>query len=72
MDEEVDTGNTAAEELPFQENSHFKKFAIKHRFTESKEDVKTVLVNLEKEALLLNLIPLHSTNSWTEKYISIV
>ena len=46
-------------ELPFQENSHVKKFAIKHRFTESKEDVKTVLSSLEKEDLLtVFLIPI--------------
>ena len=54
-EDEVDSGNTAA---LFQKNSHFKKFSITHRFVESKEDVKQVLANLEKEALLLNLIPI--------------
>ena len=45
-------------ESPLQENLHSKRFAIKHRFTESKEDVKTVLASLEKDALMLNLIPI--------------
>ena len=45
-------------EIPFQEDSHFKKFAIKYRTRESVEDVKLVLAKLEKESLLLNLIPI--------------
>ena len=45
-------------EIPFQEDSHFKKFAIKYRSKESKEDVKLVLAKLEKETLLLNLTPI--------------
>ena len=57
-DEDVDSGKTSGLELPFQENSHFKKFAIMHRFVESKEEVKRALDTLEKEALLLNLIPI--------------
>ena len=35
-------------EIPFQEDSHFKKFAIKYRTRESVEDVKLVLANLKK------------------------
>ena len=58
MDEEVDSGKIEAVEIPFQENLHFKSFTIKHINTESKEDVKTVLAGLEKEAVLLNLIPI--------------
>ena len=45
-------------EIPFQVDSHFKKFAIKYRARESVEDVKLVLAKLEKESLLLNLIPI--------------
>ena len=45
-------------EIPFQEDSHFKKFAIKYRTRESVEYVKLVLAKLEKESLLLNLIPI--------------
>ena len=53
----VDSGKTTGIELPFQENTHFKKFAIMHRLVESKDEVKQVLASLEKEALLLDLIP---------------
>ena len=56
-DEDVDSGKTSGLELPFQENVHFKKFAIMHRLVESKDEVKQVLAGLEKEALLLDLIP---------------
>ena len=38
--------------------SHFKKFEIKHRNNESKEEVKSALSNLEKDETLLNLIPI--------------
>ena len=48
--EDVVSGKTSGLELPFQENVHFKKFAIMHRFVESKEEVKRVLNILEKEA----------------------
>ena len=33
------------------------KFAIKHRYTESKEEVKAALDALEKDVLLPNMIP---------------
>ena len=45
-------------ELPFQEGSNFKKFTIQHSNTESVEDVKRVLCSLEKDTLLLDLIPI--------------
>ena len=45
-------------ELTFQEGSNFKKFAIQHRNTESVEDAKRVLCSLEKDTLLLDLIPI--------------
>ena len=46
-------------ELPDSEDSaHFKRFEIKCRDKESKEEVKTVLNSLEKEPMLLSLIPL--------------
>ena len=48
-DDDVDSGKTTGIELPFQENTHFKKFAIMHRLVESKEDAKQVLAGLEKE-----------------------
>ena len=57
-DEDVDSGKTSGLELPFQENVHFKKFTIMHRLVESKDEVKQVLAGLEKEALLLDLIPI--------------
>ena len=57
-DEDRFTGKDLNVELPFQDDSHFKKFEIKHRNKESKEDVKSVLSNLEKDGLLLNLIPI--------------
>ena len=34
------------------------KFTTKHRHTESKEEIKAALDALEKDALLLNLIPI--------------
>ena len=49
-------------ELPFQEGSSFKKFQIQHRNTESIEDVKRVLCSLEKDTLLLDLIPIAFDN----------
>ena len=45
-------------ELPVQVDTHFKKFNIKYRKAESKEEVKQAISTLEKEALLLNLIPI--------------
>ena len=44
-------------ELPL-DDSHFKKFEIKFRNNDSKEEVKKILSSLEKEALLLDLIPI--------------
>ena len=59
-DEEKNTEKTYVDvEIPGQENSsHFKKFEIKFRNKESREDAKLVLTSLEKEKLLLSLIPL--------------
>ena len=45
-------------ELPVQVDPPFKKFNIKYRKAESKEEVKQAISTLEKEALLLNLIPI--------------
>ena len=45
-------------ELPVQVDTHFKKFNINYRKAESKEEVKQAISTLEKEALLLNLIPI--------------
>ena len=56
-DEDV-SGDSKNNELPFQEQWHFVKFAIKHRHTESKEEIKAALDALEKDALLLHLIPI--------------
>ena len=57
-DDDRSTGRDQNVELPFQEESHFKKFEIKHRNNESKEEVKIALSNLEKDETLLNLIPI--------------
>ena len=57
-DEEGDYGKTTGLELPLQENVHFKKFTIMHRLDESRDKAKQALVGLEKEALLLDLIPI--------------
>jgi hypothetical protein len=57
-DDEVLSGKTDTLEIPFQVDSHFKKFAIKYRARESVEDVKLVLAKLEEESLLLKLIPI--------------
>ena len=57
-DEDADSGKTSGLELPFQENVHFKKFTIMHRLVESKDEGKQVLAGIEKEALLLDLIPI--------------
>ena len=59
-DEEKNTEKTYVDvEIPGQENSaHFKKFEIKFRNKESREDAKLILTSLEKEKLLLSLIPL--------------
>ena len=46
------------EELPLQEGSHFKKFSIRYRDATSMEDVKSAIANLEKDGLLLDLIPI--------------
>ena len=46
-------------ELPIQGNSsHFKRFDIKFRNKESREEAKTVLMGLEKDPKLLSLIPI--------------
>ena len=57
-DEEDIASKTDNVELPVQEESHFKKFNIKFRNAESKEEVKQAISSLEKEALLLDLIPI--------------
>ena len=57
MDEEVTAELNMREELPLQEGSHFKKFAIRYRNAVSMDDVKTAIANLEKDGLLLDLIP---------------
>ena len=57
-DEEVIAELNMSEELPFQEDSDFKKFAIRYRNAESMEDVKTAIAILEKDGLLLDLIPI--------------
>ena len=44
--------------FPCRVNTHFPIFVIKHRKTEAIEDVKRVLSSLEKDALLLDLIPI--------------
>ena len=56
-DEDV-SGRNEDVELPFQEQWHFGSFDVKYRNTESREEVKAALDALEKEALLLNLIPI--------------
>ena len=57
-DEEVISGKTDKAKLPVQEESHFKKFNIKYRNAESKEEVKQAISFLENKALFLNLIPI--------------
>ena len=47
-DEDV-SRNTENAEFPFQEQWHFEKFDIKHRNTESKEEVKQHLILLKKK-----------------------
>ena len=44
-------------ELPL-DDSHFKKFEIRFRNNDSKDEVKNIMSSLEKEALLLDLIPI--------------
>ena len=44
--------------FPFQQGVHFLRFVIKHRKTEPVEDVKRVLSSLEKDTLLIDLIPI--------------
>ena len=44
-------------ELPVQDDTHFKQFNIRLRKVESKEEVKQGISTMEKEVLLLNLIP---------------
>ena len=56
--EEVISDLNLSEELPFQQDSHVKKFEITYRNTESIEDVETVLACLDKDAWLLDLIPI--------------
>ena len=45
-------------DFPGLEGSNFKEFVIEHRNTIAVEDVKRVLCSLEKDALLLDLIPI--------------
>ena len=46
-------------ELPIQDSaSHFRIFNTKFRDKESKEDAKSILCDLEKDQLLLDLIPI--------------
>ena len=58
LDEEVNSGITDDVELPVQREIHFEKFEINDRKAESKEEVKQAISIIEKEALLLNLIPM--------------
>ena len=44
--------------FPFQAGVSFSRFIIKHRNTDNIEDVKRVLCSLEKDTLLLALIPI--------------
>ena len=67
-DDDRSTGRDQNVELPFQEESHFKKFEIKHRNNESKEEVKSALSNLEKDETLLNLIPIALMKIWNGKF----
>ena len=59
-DEEKSTNNTYLNvELPgLEDSANFKRFEIKYREKESKEDAKLILNSLENEQLLLSLIPL--------------
>ena len=57
-DEEELSEKESNNELPVQVDTHFKKFNIKFRKAESKEEIKQAISTLEKEALLLNLIPI--------------
>jgi hypothetical protein len=57
-DEEVVSEKIGNTELPVQRETHFEKFEINFRKKESKEEVKEALSIIEKEALLLSLIPI--------------
>ena len=57
-DEEGEFGNIGIAEIPVQRESHFEKFEINFRKKESKEEVKEAISIIEKEALLLSLIPI--------------
>ena len=55
-DDELNTERDVHIELPIQDSaSHFRKFDIKFRNKESKEDAKSTLLDLEKDQLLLDL-----------------
>ena len=57
-DKKVNSGITDNAELPVQCETHFEKFEINFRKAESKEEVKQAISVIEKEALLLNFIPI--------------
>ena len=58
-DDELNTERAVHIEFPIQDSTlHFRKFDIKFRNKESKEDAKNVLIDLEKDPLLLDLIPI--------------
>ena len=57
-DDEVNSGNMGNVELLVQRETHFEKFEIRFRKVESKEEVKQAISVLERDALLLNLIPI--------------
>ena len=44
--------------FPIQAGASFSRFIVKHRNTNAKEDVKRALCSLEKDTLLLDLIPI--------------
>ena len=57
-DEEGEFGNIGIAEIPVQRESHFNKFNIRFRKTESKGEVKQAISSMKKEALFLNLVPI--------------
>ena len=58
-DHELNTERDVHIELPIQDSaSHFRKFDTKLRNKESKEDAKSILFDLGKNQLLLDLIPI--------------
>ena len=63
--DDINTERDVHIELLIQDiSSHFEKFDIKFRDKESKEDAKIVLSSVEKDALLLDLIPIALTKTW--------